>query len=514
METRSVQSSFFTETKLSIESLVFFIFNFKLIPQLDNYSSIVNFAQTLFGKLFFVSIFTFGIYICSIAFWKELGVIFLIISIFPQHRKYIIVVATLYWLFEINFLYIPYIREVAENLGTKSLINWSYIKAELILSILLFCMVFYYLALKYRHIVFFRRPVTTLIVFYVTLIAVTSYLPLPDMVKTYLWGFIFIFKRFLWFLAYSLLDIKSKTPTPYFFQMGYYQAFWQGPYLSTVPFPKGASYLKKIECKTDYDFAVCQLKAIKLLYWAFILMLLHTAFAKIAFNETKILYYLMDIDFSFNLPHVHDVVKASSEGKPYPSHIGWAALVAKLINVTLYTATMGHVIIACVRMTGFNALRSTYKPFSAKTLADFWNRYFYYFKELLVEFFFYPVYLRYFKQWPRFRLFFATMCAAGAGNVIFHFLYEPHKFYEQGFSEMIVGFQVYAFYGLIFGAAIGLSQLRNHKNRGQFPWHRRWITGPLCVFGFFTFVIIFDDMSGKLTLADHFQFTLELFGLG
>ena len=40
----------------------------------------------------------------------------------------------------------------------------------------------------------------------------------------------------------------------------------------------------------------------------------------------------------------------------------------------------------------------------------------------MVDMFFYPTYLRYFKKHPRLRMVAATMAAACAGNAIFHFL--------------------------------------------------------------------------------------------
>ena len=35
--------------------------------------------------------------------------------------------------------------------------------------------------------------------------------------------------------------------------------------------------------------------------------------------------------------------------------------------------------IACVRMAGFRALRNTYRPLESRTVAEFWNRYAFYF---------------------------------------------------------------------------------------------------------------------------------------
>ena len=77
-------------------------------------------------------------------------------------------------------------------------------------------------------------------------------------------------------------------------------------------------------------------------------------------------------------------------------------------------------IISVCRMAGFNALRNSYRPLSSRTLADFFNRFYYYFKELLVDMFFYPTFLRYWKRRKRLRLVFATFAAVAFGNSYFH----------------------------------------------------------------------------------------------
>src|SRR4030095_1930965 len=104
--------------------------------------------------------------------------------------------------------------------------------------------------------------------------------------------------------------------------------------------------------------------------------------------------------------------------------------------------------------------RNTYKPYQATSIADFYNRIYYYFKELLVAFFFYPSYLRYFKKHPRLRLFTATLAAAGLGNILFHFLRTEDRILRDGLIKTAVFFTPYVVYGLILGGAIAFSQLR------------------------------------------------------
>ena len=93
------------------------------------------------------------------------------------------------------------------------------------------------------------------------------------------------------------------------------------------------------------------------------------------------------------------------------------------ISDVLKLAARGHEIVGVLRLFGFNVFRNTYKPLLAPSLVEFWNRYYYYFKELLVDFFFFPTYVRRFRTSPRLRMLAATLAAAGFGNLYYHLLF-------------------------------------------------------------------------------------------
>jgi hypothetical protein len=165
-------------------------------------------------------------------------------------------------------------------------------------------------------------------------------------------------------------------------------------------------------------------------------------------------------------------------------------------------------------MAGFRALRNTYRPLESRTLAEFWNRFYFYFKELLVDMFFYPAYLRYFKKYSRLRMAAATMAAACAGNAIFHFLRDISFVAELGWWRAIVGFQTYLFYTFVLGAGISISQSRGkRKDDPSQSWFRRRLAPVLCVTGFYCFIHIFDDSNRTYGLREHFVFAGRLFGL-
>ena len=98
---------------------------------------------------------------------------------------------------------------------------------------------------------------------------------------------------------------------------------------------------------------------------------------------------------------------------------------------------------------------------------DYFNRFHYYFKEFLVDFFFVPTFFKVFRGHPRLRMFFATFMAAGVGNALWHFFRDIDLIATQGMAAALVSYTSYAFYCLVLATGVGLSQVR--ANLGKRP---------------------------------------------
>jgi hypothetical protein len=183
--------------------------------------------------------------------------------------------------------------------------------------------------------------------------------------------------------------------------------------------------------------------------------------------------------------------------------------VVYFLLLLLFVSVSTHTVVAVIRMCGFNALRNTYRPLASKTIAEFWNRYFYYFKELLVEFFFYPVFFRYFKKHPVLRMYFATMAAAFFGNFLFHFMRDIWFVVELGFFRALGAFHVYFVYSFLLGNMIFLSQWRQEKvsQVSTGPFSRFF--APVRVFGFYCLLSVFIDFRRE-NISDNITFLLSM----
>jgi hypothetical protein len=281
--------------------------------------------------------------------------------------------------------------------------------------------------------------------------------------------------------------------------------------------------------RTPEEAAIWQLKALKLVTWALMLALLRTALVLLTTGKPSYpSAWLPDVvlplpatlswaGLGLQVTSLPEAFVLMQGGAARSAGQNWASLVLHLGVDLLDISIFGHVAVAGARMAGFKALRNTHR----RSIADFWNRYYFYFKELLVDFFFLPTYLRWFKKHPRLRLFFATFAAAGVGNFIFHWLAEPVGIVTLGFWGSLAARETYALYALVLVLGIGLSQspkprdaLRDpRRGTATPPSHLSRVATTSGVLLFYCLLQILNVPPLGSSAGDCFQFFLSLFPL-
>ncbi len=478
--------------------------DFRLIPPLDTYPKVVALSQKLPGKILLLALFSAGLSFRTDS-WLHLSAFMTAMTFLPQLRPVLLTIATFASLYLANW---PNV-EIPWSIRQQHYPTVIFFKPLIFIAVLVFFAAYYTAIMQNKDRWYAKRPIRNLLVFYILLLIAATSVPFSSPQDVYLWTFLAVLGKYLWFFNYTLLDRHNKETPPLALQTGYYFPFWGG---SNTPFPKGAAYLRKIEAKNPEQLAISQLKGIKLLYWALLLALLEKLLNQIFYGNANTSHAFSGITFSLDIPSLYTVLHDVA-GHSYPWYMNWLALLANFFTRLLWFSVWGHVIIACCRMAGYNALRNTYKPLQSASIADFWNRFYYYFKELLVDNFFYPAFLRYFKKWPRIRLFFATFAAAGFGNILYHFLRETGSIADNGFWPALWSFRVYMFYGIVLSTAISISQLYEKKRPTDMSWLRKNFVTPVFVVGFYCILSIFDSSDRNLSLGDHFIFLLKLFNI-
>lgn len=505
------------------------LLSLRLVPQLDRSPCWIAFAQTIPGKLSLIAAFAGLLFLHETPYWWCVSLYLLAFSLWPSYRWQILIAST--WSFLLitpNGFYWERINILFSEAGIKWQINSTGEGLPLIIIVILFAALCTWLVRSSPLSRYLKRPVLALICFNLGLMISASYAPLPQVVRAFLWAFIVVFGQYLWFICYSLKECRAPNPVPLPLQLGHYLPFW---FPGNLPYHKGASYLTKIEAKTAEEFSICQLKGVKLLLWALWLKLFSLVLNITLYGYGELLHErlqfkrelgtiqlfldgsyvneLTTLPFSWILPSYEVAFKRVMIGNPLPWHMNWIVIVSTFLLTILTIALTTHIVIATIRMCGFNALRNTYRPLASKTIAVFWNHLFYYYKELLVEFFFYPAFFRYFKKHPMLRKYCATMAAACLGNFLFHFMLDVWSAIDLGFFQSIVSYQSYFFYCFVLGNAIFISQIRSEKVLQHEAGLISRFFAPIRVLGFYCLLNIFA-VEQRESIYDNMIFLLSL----
>lgn len=280
---------------------------------------------------------------------------------------------------------------------------------------------------------------------------------------------------------------------------------------SQTPYGKGLDYLSRHEAKNEEELARSQLAGIKLLILALLwqgamALMTGVVFAGPGNGITHVVG-----GHTLGIPQLGRLIGSESA---VPVWISWASIYSELFWQVLRRAAHGHIVIAIFRLFGFNIFRNTYKPLLAESVLEFWNRYFYYFKEVLNEFFFLPTFSRYFHQWPRIRLCAAVFAAALIGNMYFHILKAKHLLVLGDFVTLWGAYHARIFYCFLLALGICVSMLRTQQRAQQLP--RSGLSIRIMHIGgvwtFFALIYIWNVHPGIPFLA-RVSFFLHLFGL-
>jgi D-alanyl-lipoteichoic acid acyltransferase DltB (MBOAT superfamily) len=342
-----------------------------------------------------------------------------------------------------------------------------------------------------------RRPLLTLLTLETLLCSLASLDLMQGLPKVMLWTVVFTLTPYLWFLPYAIVDVRSRTPSSPLMQLAALRPFWNFTYL---PFGKGAAFLRKHLSRTPRELAITQLKAVKLLLWANALFAVRAGLIWIF--ETRM-----------QIPTVGQALDAFLGGQPYPLVISWVAMIVSTAKYCLKIASWAHLFIGIARLAGYRLPRGSWRPLESRTLMDYFNRFHYYFKELLVDFFFIPTFFKMFRHHPRLRMFFATFMAAGVGNAIWHFSRDINLIATLGPAAAFETYTSYAFYCLVLAIAVGISQVRITMGIRPSPTAIGRLYSFLFIWSFVVCMHVFSDESRNRPFGERLSFLISLFGV-
>ena len=354
-----------------------------------------------------------------------------------------------------------------------------------------------------------RRPQLTLhATFWLLLVGLWLTAGARSVIRAALVGLAILLPYFLWRCGYMLLSAQRGriAGTRFRDHLLYMFPAWGG---TDTPYGKGLDYLSRCEARTEEALARSQLAGLKLLLLGGVWAAVRAAMNAVVYADPSA--GPEPSRLTLGLPRLQQLVM---DGAAAPLLASWISVYCELVSETLKVAAKGHVIVGVLRLFGFNVFRNTYKPLLAESISAFWNRYFYYFKEVLSELFFMPVFARWFRRWNRLRLFAAVMAAAGFGNLYFHVLKHEDLLVAADFEALWLRFRTRAVYCVLLAAGIFVSMLREQARAGAAPaagMHRR-IGRIAGVWTFFGLIYVWHDAS-RADPWTRTRFLLHLFGL-
>lgn len=289
--------------------------------------------------------------------------------------------------------------------------------------------------------------------------------------------------------------------------------FWPIYGGSNTPYGKGLAYLSRSEAKNEEELAKSQLAGLRLLLLSGVLALIMKLMQGLAYGSGNGLTVAVH-GFTLGIPELGDLVR---QGSKAPLAASWASIYFELFYQVLHHAIRGHQIIAILRIFGFNVFRNTYKPLLAESVIEFWNRYYYYFKELLSTFFFLPTFTQLgsrLRNWPQLRLLLSVFAAAFVGNMYYHLLQRNEMLAQGDVFEALYNLRSRFFYCALLATGIFLSMVREQRRAGQAIDTGRLarMRRMLGVWTFFGLIFIWNVRCGADFLV-RVDFFLGLFGL-
>lgn len=236
---------------------------------------------------------------------------------------------------------------------------------------------------------------------------------------------------------------------------------WDG---TNTPPGKGYDYLARAEAQSATAYSRSILAGIKLLLLVALWKGAMQVIGALVYGDPRSALTGLLAGHHLGIPRLRFIVNGNVTP---PLAIVWLSLYLELVWECLFIAAKGHVWIGMLRLFGFNAFRNTYKPLLAESVMEFWSRYYYYFKELMVELFFLPTYLRRFRNRPALRIIAAVFAAAFFGNMYYHLLQAKHPLVAAEFGRLwslLGGRLIYCF---MLAAGIAVSMLRQQRLRGR-----------------------------------------------
>lgn len=442
-------------------------------------TKIVSFLEMPIGVLTSLVIFSTLLYLMENPFWKEISFSLLVLNLAPNNRLKTLafINIVLFFIIELPFIstpptyknLYPLILQSEHTLGIDSLI------LKLVILILLWGII--KLITFFRNNKFFEN-----ISFPFLFISCMSFIGLfiigkiNDSFIFILLSCIFvIFSKTLWSYSYALEDYKYLQNKSSFYILATSFNFWTLGMIRFTPVPKGLPHIEHILTSDNSKLAQTKFSGLKLMVWALILKYIAEFITLIFFQQNGEFF---GFTFNgFNITNFQNVPISQYISEKHSFLEVWLVATINCLKFLLNELTsQSGMIVATVRMAGFQVFRQTYKPYLAKDMNDWFRRLYHYYNEILLKFFFFPI-IRFFAKInlpKKLNIFLSAFITISLGGLIIFISHNPRFFFDNKFeilTDIIIGRLPYFFTIGFFSGLSAILYQRNFLKTDSKPIH-------------------------------------------
>jgi hypothetical protein len=316
----------------------------------------------------------------------------------------------------------------------------------------------------------------------------------------------------LWRASYLMLSGRrgSAVDTRFIDHLMYALPLWGG---TGTPYGKGHDHLRQHSVVEARSLARCRASGVKLLLLALAWRWVSRGFTLLGSDSGLVLPG--EPGSPLMVPNLATMIAAGPAAFSFGAR--WLATLLELFHSVVELAARGHLFIGVLRLFGFSVFRNTYKPLLSRSIVEFWNRYYYYFKELMVEFFFYPMFVALSKHRAEVRLVAAVLAAATVGNFYYHVVLDHRTLLDADLDAALQALGGRGIYSIILGVGVAASMLRERRKRaaartaGPQQGRLRVLRAILGVWLFFALLQVWNVDRHRLPVARRAAFLASLF---
>lgn len=171
--------------------------------------------------------------------------------------------------------------------------------------------------------------------------------------------------------------------------------------------------------------AVNRLKAIKLLFWVRLLQVVSEVLGYTSYGVRSRGLPSWVQTKTFSLPNYSIIGFATYNSYRIPWYQSWGVVLLNGIFFIFIVTVGGGKVVAFFRLMGIYLPRAVYRPLQAKTFNEYFRRLLFYYSEVVINSFFYPVWswLRAFKEHRTLRICLSIVISVFFGGMLFHIIW-------------------------------------------------------------------------------------------